>query len=52
MNASPKITGTRFVLAVKDLATSADYYISKLGFKTVWTEDGWHLLYREKFIVM
>lgn len=52
MNLSPKITGTRYLLAVKDLAKSADYYISSLGFKTVWTDGDWHLLYREKFIVM
>lgn len=46
------IIGTRYVLAVKDLATSADYYINKLGFKTVWVEGGWHLLYRDRFVVM
>lgn len=47
-----KITGTRYVLAVKNLTTSADYYISKLGFKTIWAEDGWHFLNREKFVIM
>jgi hypothetical protein len=52
MSAQPKITGTRYVLAVKDLVKSGEYYQSKLGFKSVWCEGGWHLLYREKFIVM
>jgi catechol 2,3-dioxygenase-like lactoylglutathione lyase family enzyme len=47
-----RIVGTRYVLAVKDLATSADYYINKLGFKTVWAQGGWHLLYRDRFVVM
>ncbi|MCW5911720.1 MAG: VOC family protein [Cyclobacteriaceae bacterium] len=52
MNHKTKITGTRYVLAVKDLAKSADFYQSKLGFRSVWCEGGWHLLYREKFVVM
>jgi catechol 2,3-dioxygenase-like lactoylglutathione lyase family enzyme len=52
MNIPSKITGIRYVLAVKDLAKSSDYYKSKLGFESVWSEGGWHLLYREKFIVM
>lgn len=47
-----KITGTRFVLAVKDLARSADYYINKLGFQTTWSGDGWHFLRRDSCRVM
>lgn len=48
-----KIIGTRYVLAVKNLLKSADYYEKQLGFKTLWSDGGsWQLLYREKFIVM
>ena len=52
MSAQPKITGSRFVLAVKDLKKSANYYEKQLGFKTIWAGDGWHFLSREKFVVM
>jgi catechol 2,3-dioxygenase-like lactoylglutathione lyase family enzyme len=52
MNTSPKITGSRFVLAVKDLKKSAEYYQNQLGFKTLWAGEGWHFLDREKFVVM
>ncbi len=52
MERTSKITGSRYVLAVKDLKKSVDYYINELGFKTIWTDEGWHALYREKFIVM
>lgn len=52
MDKLPAITGTRHVLAVKNLALSAEYYQKQLGFKSVWCEGGWHLLYREKFVVM
>lgn len=48
----PKITGTRFVLAVKDLKKSATYYQDQLGFKSVWTDGNWHYLKRELFFVM
>jgi catechol 2,3-dioxygenase-like lactoylglutathione lyase family enzyme len=47
-----KITGTRYVLAVKDLSKSAEYYQDQLGFASLWREGGWQLLFREKFIVM
>jgi len=51
MNKS-KILKTRYVLAVKDLAKSVDYYKSKLGFETVWTDGhGWHCLARQGFEV-
>lgn len=47
-----RITGTRYVLAVKNLAASAEYYQKNLGFVSEWVGDGWHFLSREKFIVM
>jgi uncharacterized protein YndB with AHSA1/START domain/uncharacterized glyoxalase superfamily protein PhnB len=46
------ITGTRYVLAVKDLAASAQYYEQELGFTTHWKIGGWQQLYRETFVVM
>jgi catechol 2,3-dioxygenase-like lactoylglutathione lyase family enzyme len=52
MGTQPKITGSRFVLAVKDLKKSAGFYEKQLGFTTLWAGDGWHFLGREKFIVM
>ncbi|MEQ8525347.1 VOC family protein [Gracilimonas sp.] len=48
----PKITGTRYVLAVKDLKDSAAYYQNQLGFTSVWTDGNWHFLSRELFFVM
>lgn len=47
-----KITGTRFVLAVKNLQESAEYYQNQLGFTTWWSGDGWHFLRRGLFMVM
>ena len=47
-----KVIGTRYVLAVQDLAKSATYYQEQLGFKTWWSGEGWHFLRREKFMVM
>jgi len=47
-----QILGTRYVLAVKDLKKSAEFYKVQLGFTTVWDGEGWHFLEREKFIVM
>jgi catechol 2,3-dioxygenase-like lactoylglutathione lyase family enzyme len=52
MENNPKITGTRYVLAVKDLEKSAQYYEQELGFTTHWKEGGWHQLSREGFTVM
>lgn len=52
MGSSPEITGTRYVLAVKNLEASAEFYETKLGCKTHWKVGGWQLLYRDKFIVM
>src|SRR5882672_3933088 len=48
----PKITNTRHVLVVKSLFKSADYYEKQLGFKTLWSGEGWHFLGRERFVVM
>lgn len=48
----PEITGTRYVLAVKNLEASARFYEEKLGFATHWKVGGWQQLYREKFIVL
>lgn len=52
MDNQSKIIGTRYVLVVKDLRKSGDFYITKLGFKTIWSDGGWHFLHRENFIVM
>lgn len=52
MNEKTKIVNTRYVLAVKDLNKSAEYYEKQLGFKTWWAGEGWHFLRREKFMVM
>ncbi len=52
MNNQPKIIGTRYVLAVRDLLKSAEYYKDQLGFTSLWTDGGWHFLSRDKFIVM
>ncbi len=52
MTGKPEITGTRYVLAVKNLEASARFYEEKLGFTTHWKVGGWQQLYREKFIVL
>jgi catechol 2,3-dioxygenase-like lactoylglutathione lyase family enzyme len=52
MKNKPTITGTRYVLAVKDLEKSARYYVQELGFTSHWEEGGWHQLSREGFTVM
>ncbi|WP_425391140.1 VOC family protein [Ekhidna sp.] len=46
------IIGTRYVLAVQNLAHSITYYKNKLGLNLEWEMDGWALLSREKFIIM
>ena len=46
------ITGTRYVLAVKDLKLSAAYYINQLGFSSWWSGEGWNFLRRDNFLVM
>lgn len=48
-----KILQTKHVLAVQELAKSVDYYKSKLGFETIWTDGaGWHCLGLQGFQVM
>ncbi len=47
-----KINGSRYVLAVKDLNRSADFYKNKLGFSTLWADDGWHFLTRDNIRIM
>ena len=52
MNQSENIRGARYVLAVKDLKKSADYYEKQLGLTTWWAGEGWHFLKRGNFKVM
>ena len=47
-----KIAGSRFVLAVNNLAKSADFYKNKLGFRTLWEEGGWQFLIRDNIKIM
>lgn len=47
-----KITGNRYVLAVKNLEKSADFYKDKLGFHTLWEGGGWHFLTRDTISIM
>ncbi|HNV29612.1 MAG TPA: VOC family protein [Cyclobacteriaceae bacterium] len=47
-----RMKGSRYVLAVKNLKESADFYKSKLGFKTLWAQDGWHFLIRDSVKIM
>jgi len=47
-----KVTGTRHVLAVKDLKLEADYYLDKLGFERDFTAPGWEFLSFGDFKVM
>ena len=48
----PKLTGSRYVLAVKNLQASAEFYKSQLGFQTVWADDFWHFLIRDEITLM
>src|SRR5262245_45874862 len=47
-----KVVRTRHVLAVKDLAVEAAYYIDKLGFDRDFTAPGWEFLSFGDFKVM
>lgn len=47
-----KIIHTRHVLAVKDLAISAAYFVEKLGFDRDFTVPGWEFLSFGDFKVM
>lgn len=44
MKTERKVIHTRHVLAVKDLASEAEYYINKLGFERDFTAPGWEFL--------
>lgn len=52
MTTERKIVHTRHVLAVKDLAIEASYYIDKLGFDRDFTAPGWEFLSFGDFKVM
>lgn len=43
------IVQSRHVMAVKNLATSTDYYMNKLGFSRDFSVDGWEFLSLENF---
>lgn len=47
-----KVVHTRHVLAVKDLAVAADYFVDKLGFDRDFTAPGWEFLSFGIFKVM
>ena len=47
-----KIIHTRHVLAVKDLAVSAEHFVEKLGFERDFTAPGWEFLSFGEFKVM
>lgn len=47
-----KVVRTRHVLAVKNLATEADYYKERLGFDLDFTAPGWEFLSFGDFKVM
>lgn len=48
----PRLTGTRFALAVPDLARSTDWYTKVLGLQVDFTVPGWSFLSRDAFSVM
>lgn len=52
MKTERNVVHTRHVLAVKDLAIEADYYIKKLGFDRDFTAPGWEFLSFGDFKVM
>lgn len=47
-----KVVHTRHVLAVKDLAVAAEYFVDKLGFDRDFTAPGWEFLSFGDFKVM
>lgn len=49
---SRDVHSVRHVLAVKDLATSAEYYVSRLGFEKELSVDGWVFLSFGAFKIM
>lgn len=52
MHSEGKVVHTRHVLAVKDLAVSAGYFVDKLGFDRDFTAPGWEFLSFGIFKVM
>ena len=52
MSKERKVIHTRHVLAVKNLADSASYFIDKLGFERDFTVPGWEFLSFGDFKVM
>ena len=46
------ITAGRYVLAVNSLEQSVEYYKTKLGFRTLWGDEFWHFLIRDKIKIM
>lgn len=48
----PTLSGSRYVLAVKNLAISAEFYKNNLGFETLWHGGGWHFLIRDEVKIM
>jgi len=52
MHSERKVVHTRHVLAVKDLAVSAGYFVDKLGFDRDFTAPGWEFLSFGIFKVM
>ncbi|HEX2640809.1 MAG TPA: VOC family protein [Pyrinomonadaceae bacterium] len=52
MHSERKVVHTRHVLAVKDLAVSAEYFVDKLGFDRDFTAPGWEFLSFGIFKVM
>lgn len=52
MHEERKVIHTRHVLAVKDLAVSAAYFVDKLGFDRDFTAPGWEFLSFGIFKVM
>lgn len=50
---SVKVLETKYVLAVKDLRKSSEYYQTKLGFTMQWQDgNNWHCLARSGIVVM
>ena len=52
MQPTRKVIHTRHVLAVKNLESEADYYLSKLGFQRDFTVPGWEFLSFGGFKIM
>lgn len=48
----PKMTSTRYVLAVQNLEASIQFYTQKMGFKILFQFPGWCYLGRDAFVVM